>query len=345
MLNKPTHKQIIALRKQIIILIFNKYLAREPKEEELNYYLISSISIEEILAFVLNSEEAVNIRSKKEIDSKNETLKITIQNQQDEERVLFKKIFKLLWENQYGRIDRLSPVKIQYNDRILSLRLDDMYILGEMEAGAYEIFDIERLVHKTISLVDVGLNVGLSVVRFQDQLQKLGLEINSLTGVEPLTSNILLAKRNIKILGIQKANLLQKCLSETEGKSELYFPNEINTNWGGVQSRASAKGSLIEECSNIKFLDLLNEHTFEDVNILKIDIEGAEKDLFATDQNVQLLEKFDYLYIENHDWLNNEEYFSEIDRKILKRGFVQSVNTANVVYSLTTNRDKCYIKY
>lgn len=65
MLNKPTHKQIIALRKQIIILIFNKYLAREPKEEELNYYLISSISIEEILAFVLNSEEAVNIRSKK----------------------------------------------------------------------------------------------------------------------------------------------------------------------------------------------------------------------------------------------------------------------------------------
>lgn len=333
--------------KQIIGLIYNKYLERDPDESGLNNYLDSGMSIGEIIDSISGSEEALEVRKNKNSIVLDESRESIIQNQKDEERILLRQVIKLLWHNQYGTIDRSQPVEIKYNSHLLHLRQDDMYILGEMESGAYEIFDIDFLEGKTVSLVDVGLNVGLSVIRFQDQLTKMNLRINSLTGVEPLTSNFTLASKNIEGLNIDNINLLRKCVSEEHGNSKLYFPNEFNANWGGVQSRISKNGSLIEECENISFYELLETHKFEEINILKIDIEGAEKDFFEIDRNVNLLERFDYLYIENHDWLieGNPQYFTEIAEKILSAGFVQHIDTRNIVYNAEINRDKCYKRY
>jgi FkbM family methyltransferase len=143
---------------------------------------------------------------------------------------------------------------------------------------------------KTPLVIDAGANIGLAAVSFLEQFPLV-----KIVGLEPVGQNFELAKQNASPLG--NVSLLRECLwhrhstltMEDENAAAFSFRFEENANAAG----GSVRGVVID--------DILAEDPDLALFILKIDIEGAESEIFAAEG--LWWEARPVLMIEPHDWL------------------------------------------
>lgn len=141
---------------------------------------------------------------------------------------------------------------------------------------------------KTPVIVDAGANIGASVVYWGMHFPKA-----QILAIEPDNANFVLLRQNTQGLNVV---LYEAAVGGIEGSASLHDPGEGE--WGYRTVRNDA-GSLpiLSINSLLEGGVVANGAPF----IAKIDIEGAEADLFAT--NTDWVQKFDLLIIELHDWL------------------------------------------
>lgn len=184
-------------------------------------------------------------------------------------------------------------------------------VFGERE---YEVacWDIEPKL-----IIDAGANIGLTSLYFAARCAKARI-----IALEPEASNVDLLRRNTE--GVN--NITVKAGALWPRKASLSLVDDTAAKWAFSVTESSASVSTV---SAFTVPDILAEVGADCVDLLKLDIEGAEKDLFTYGWQ-DWLPKVKRIVVELHDRLVpgcSKAFYSAI----LTRNFRQIVHGPNVV--------------
>jgi FkbM family methyltransferase len=137
--------------------------------------------------------------------------------------------------------------------------------------------------------VDIGANVG-SVSLFVDNFNKDREDKIRVFAVEPEPHNLSLLKKNIKNNPVENVTVINKAIWH-QNKEVLI------TNRGGNSSIFESEGAEQTKIKAITLEKLFKENKIKHVDVMKIDIEGAEFDLIINAPE-KILAKIKYLTLE-----------------------------------------------
>lgn len=133
------------------------------------------------------------------------------------------------------------------------------------------------------SIVDVGANVGISTAYFATMFPSA-----KIVALEPEESNFRQLKKNIA--AYPNVTAVHAALWDTDGIVNVSDPGL--SEWGFQVKKGQALESK-NSVRSITILTLMREHGIDEIDILKIDIEGAEIEVFEASKtwikNVGLL--------------------------------------------------------
>jgi FkbM family methyltransferase len=171
-------------------------------------------------------------------------------------------------------------------------------------------------------IVSAGANIGMATLYFAHAFPDA-----KIVAIEPESSNFELLRRNCE--GIKNIKLKKAALWPSEIKLQIADPNV--TNWG-FQVRPATAGTPTVEAITIP--QILAESGADRIDLLKLDIEGAERELFS-ESCEDWLPKVGMIVIELHDRLTrgcSETFYSHM----LRRQFVQE-NCGENIFLLLRN--------
>lgn len=138
-------------------------------------------------------------------------------------------------------------------------------------------------------VVDAGANIGASSVYFAIKIPSA-----SVVAIEPAANNVDVLRRNVEGLDVE---VICAALSSRTGASKIVDPGLGH--WG-IRTEVVPHGG--GDVTNITIPELLATHEAGLFPFLvKIDIEGAEKDVFSA--NTEWIPRTAIIMVELHDWL------------------------------------------
>lgn len=160
-------------------------------------------------------------------------------------------------------------------------------------------------------ILDLGANVGLSILFFK----KLYPD-SEITGLEPDPNIFKCLKKNVHGNGFEDVELINKAVWTKD--TVLNFRAD-GADGGRVVDNENEN---IVEIEAIDIRKLLNENEFD---FLKMDIEGAEKDVFPACK--EYLSNFKHIFIEYHSVIGETQNLSEILNILNTQGFRVHINS------------------
>lgn len=208
--------------------------------------------------------------------------------------LIIKGFFKKKGKVSYGGIT------IEYNDSTALIGMYNEIILQE----CYKFVPISD----NPIIIDCGANIGVSVLYFHKTITNASIFAFE---ADPNVYKILSAnctKNN------SKANLIQKA---------VWITNDETLNFGGI---GADSGSLyatdnIIEVKSIRLKDYIE--SFSEIELLKIDIEGAEIDVIRDCANS--LSHINKVFIEYHSFHNKSQELDIVLNCMSKQGFRYSI--------------------
>ena len=143
-------------------------------------------------------------------------------------------------------------------------------------------------VPKNPLIIDAGAHIGCASLFFADAIPSA-----SIVAIEPALSNYERLKKNTKNLPSWQIIPIRAALSSKEGYSEVV---DANLGSWGFQTRPSKVG-----VRNITIPMLYKAYPAFNPYIVKIDIEGAEADVFSGP--IEWIDQTPIIILEPHDWL------------------------------------------
>lgn len=172
-------------------------------------------------------------------------------------------------------------------------------------------------------LLDAGANIGMATVYFATKYPKA-----SILSIEPESSNFELLKRNC--LGLKNVKLIRAALWPHVGRVSVECSGAEF--WATRVHELSTPASGLHSVQATTISEVIRETGVQSIDLLKIDIEGAELELFAqgTEEWISFIK---VIAIELHDRFR-PGCASSFYRAISKREFRQEVIGENVFIKL-----------
>lgn len=212
--------------------------------------------------------------------------------------------------NVYTEYNRLSKIKVSFFEvyRLLKKNRINTRLFGETIKitdsfwylhGLNELFieEVYRFLSdsKTPLIIDCGSNIGLSIIYFKRLFPEARI-----IGFEPDNEIFNILKANISQFGLNKIELNQKAV--WINNRPLYFKK--NGSVGGHIYGESDFNTI--EIETFRLKDLLNEN----VDFLKIDIEGAEFEILKDcEENLKNVEN---IFVEYHSFHEEDQMIGEL---------------------------------
>jgi len=172
-------------------------------------------------------------------------------------------------------------------------------------------------------IFDCGANIGIAAVYYANRFPEA-----KIICIEPESSNFEMLKKNTECypnINILKAGLWYK-------KSHLKIDDDNRQKWSFTVSEVPE--DTPNSIKAVSIPDLMREYHCNEIDILKIDIEGAEKELFEKDYD--WLSKVNVIVIETHDSLR-EGCSHAFFRALINYNFSLSVKEENFICYLKNN--------
>lgn len=137
-------------------------------------------------------------------------------------------------------------------------------------------------------IIDAGANIGFSAVYFANRFPKA-----KILCLEPDDANFDLLKQNT--CNYPNISIVKKALWNANASISIVNPDAGDRGFmvgDDASSNATLDGITVES--------LIKEHNFPHIDIFKIDIEGAEKEVFNHEAH-SWLEKTNFMFVELHD--------------------------------------------
>ena len=168
-------------------------------------------------------------------------------------------------------------------------------------------------------IVDAGANIGMATLYFAAKYPKANI-----IAIEPESSNFKILQHNCSSLS--NVTLLEAALWPFE--QTVVIANSQNEKYEFSVAAMTGDGSLAGGIPTINVPALLKKTADQRIDLLKLDIEGAEWELFSTDCE-SWLNKVQVIAIELHDRYRegcSKVFYSAI----IKRKFKQEINGENI---------------
>lgn len=222
-------------------------------------------------------------------------------------------------------------VKIKYknksSEKVINISFrrnqSDIYILRENFVSNIYNFNFEKyLKNEVTSIVDLGANIGLSTLYFQYKFPKA-----QITCVEPVQDNLNVLDLNCKQNQFNW-KIIKGAIQSTDGVVTLY-PNEwwssstVTENVANYREKKEGRLENIlklptEDVSAYSLDSIMKEANIKKIDILKMDIEGAEENVIL--ESGEWINNVNILIIEIHDKYVNRK---KIEDKLHELGFVK----------------------
>ena len=161
-------------------------------------------------------------------------------------------------------------------------------------------------------IIDCGSNIGMSILYF-----KMLYPNSRIVAFEPLEETYFCLNENVKNNHLNSIVTHNVALSNRKGTIDLYYDKE---NTGCL--RTSTKQERMPKQRRSVAVTLLSKHIDEDVDFLKIDIEGAELEVLEEVNSAGKLGYIKQMVIEyHHHVLRESDVFSKILRLLEDAGF------------------------
>ncbi len=163
--------------------------------------------------------------------------------------------------------------------------------------------------HKPQIIIDGGANIGLASIYFKNKYPDA-----TIIAVEPDMENVTVLKLNME----QYDNIHIKCAALWSEKANVRISDKMKMGKWGVVTEAlnDNNESDLEVIDTITISGIMEEYDLKFIDVLKLDIESAEKQLFS-DNYMNWLPKTKVIIIELHDWMLDgcsKSFFTAINK-------------------------------
>jgi len=186
-------------------------------------------------------------------------------------------------------------------------------------------------------VIDLGANIGYYTLIFAGLVGKSGKVI----AFEPDTDNFALLKKNIEENKFENVVLINKAVSDKNGKTKLYLSENNKGDHRIYDSGESRKSIMVETVCLDEFLKDYKDK----INFIKMDIQGAEGNalkgmtsLIKNNKKIKILTEFWPMGLNNFDF--NSKKFLEI---LEDCGF--NFNEIHKTGLIEITKDELLIKY
>ena len=198
----------------------------------------------------------------------------------------------------------LYTIKSSFFKNPIKLRKDqsDPYIFEQVFCEQQYYFDYPNP-NNIKWIIDAGANIGLAALYYASKFPHA-----QIVSIEPDTNNFYLLKENTK--NYPNIHPIHAALWHQE---ELLTIKNQDEKSAGFMVDASNVNST-DAIKSVTINQLMKEYNIPQISILKIDIEGAEKEVFAYN-NTPWIHSCDCIIAELHDWLKpgtSQVFFKEM---------------------------------
>jgi len=194
---------------------------------------------------------------------------------------------------------------------------DGSFILSLEEIFFTEIYKLDVEKNENLKIIDCGSNIGLSLLYF-----KLNYSNSEVIAFEPDQENYKLLKQNTDNWDFNKITLHQAAIWTENG--DIAFSNTGNL--GGKIENTSNSGQGISKVKSVRLKDIL----IEKIDLLKIDIEGAEYEVIKDCKDS--LHFISNLFIEYHGKFTDGSKLPELLDILNISGFGYYIKEAADIY-------------
>ncbi|OGF27453.1 hypothetical protein A2331_00625 [Candidatus Falkowbacteria bacterium RIFOXYB2_FULL_34_18] len=207
--------------------------------------------------------------------------------------------------------------KINFNGYHLNLNLKDdagLSVVNEIfKYREYRI--IENIIVDTDGpIVDAGAHLGFFTIYTKCLNQN-----SKIFCLEPEKDNIKILKENLANNNIADVNILQMALADKSGMGNLIISHDSHNHRLSVGGAVLKTQNLdIQKINTITISDLINKYQWPHISLLKMDIEGAEKDVINS-LSVHDFSKIKAIVFEYHE--NYNVNHGVLEKILRKNGF------------------------
>jgi FkbM family methyltransferase len=192
-----------------------------------------------------------------------------------------------------GKAYFTSPRQVSITYRNLSFKytignLDDYRILEEMYIDKQYTLNLKGEVR---TIVDIGSNVGTSIIYFLANYHQA-----KIYGFEPTTYCYELLKRTVG--GYDRVTIEKKAIGIHDGQEA---PIYIHPAGHSGSSNFFIEGSKKEQVPTITLDAIIEKYHLDSIDILKMDIEGLEYEVFQSFKHLSLVK---YILVEIHPFVS-----------------------------------------
>ena len=211
----------------------------------------------------------------------------------------FKNIITSISDKKNGKLEFLlkngQKVIIRLDPHSDLLVFEQVFLNQEyLPVCEYIINNLLATKSKNFIIIDAGANVGYTSLYFSSIFPQADIY-----SIEPDSNNFSLLKDNITLNQLHlKIHPLENALL---GKTEINLTTNNNFRDGKDWAITVVESEVETNLKSISIPELVNKYEFNEIDILKIDIEGAERFLFLEDCNLKYLKIVKSIIIEIHD--------------------------------------------
>lgn len=188
----------------------------------------------------------------------------------------------------------LATINFSGSQNVLYLRRGTSDVAVFNSIYAFNEFSGKFYIAKGDTIVDCGANIGISTLYFAEKYPD-----NKVIAIEPDRENFLLLQKNTK--HCSNVSCIEGAIHNTSGN--LFLQNPNSESWGFVFSekepQIDGKNDRSIMVTAFSIDEIIEKHDIDSIGLLKIDIEGGEKDLFS--KNLQWLSIVKVMVVELHD--------------------------------------------
>lgn len=160
---------------------------------------------------------------------------------------------------------------------------------------------------KQMCIIDAGANIGCTTIYF-----KTFYPVVNIIAIEPDPKNFERLLENLRLCGFGDIKCLSAAVWHRNGLVQLGRSYRDSRDWS---TQVDENGKITVPSRTLQ--SILQEFQIENIDILKIDIEGAEISIFRNDKMIDaVLSKANHVAIEVHD-----DWEGVIEHKLVDTGF------------------------
>lgn len=239
----------------------------------------------------------------------------------------------LTFSRRRNNILIFDPIK-RHQKYLLRLFTSDKAVFKQVIIGNEYMPIIKLIEEKTTNqsirfIVDAGSNIGLTSIYFK------GLFPSAIViSIEPEESNYLHQLQNIKINKLYNNVIVLKKALWINNTDNLVICNDFRDGRNWSKSVKISDENKMNHVQSITLSDIINIYSKDKIiDLLKIDIEGTEKELFQSKEFIQTISKsVRFLCLEIHDEFNIRDQIRNVFTK------------NNIEYFETNETTFCYNK-